>query len=135
MDEELRIFLTEQFGALRREIDQRFDGVDQRFAGIDQQFAELRRELDGRFAEIRRHFDVIGEGLRADIRLVAEGHALLREELRTEVQELRRESEAEHRETRAAIKFSYTELDRRLTRLEALTVDLEGRLSRLEQER
>jgi len=33
------------------------------------------------------------------------------------------------------IKLSYGELDRRITRLETLTLDLEGRLSRLEQER
>ena len=39
------------------------------------------------------------------------------------------------REILAAVKFSYAELDRRLTRLEALTVDLESRLSRLELER
>ncbi len=39
------------------------------------------------------------------------------------------------REILAAVKFSYAELDRRLTRLETLTVDLEARVRRLEAER
>jgi hypothetical protein len=45
---------------------------------------------------------------------------------------MRREQEAGHREILAAMKFSFAELDRRLTRLESVTIDLEGRLTRLE---
>jgi hypothetical protein len=39
------------------------------------------------------------------------------------------------REILSAVKFSYAELGRRIARLEALTVDLGARLSRLEAER
>ena len=113
MDEELQAFLTE------------------RFSGIDQRFAELRRELHERSAETRRHFDVVAEGLRGDIRLVAEGHSVLV----ARIERVEQAIEAMGREILAAVKFSFAELDRRLTRLETLTLDLESRLSRIERER
>jgi hypothetical protein len=56
------------------------------------------------FEETRRHFDVVGEGLRADIRAIAEGHAGLVERLDQFQQEVRRD---------------FRRVDRRLLRLEA----------------
>ena len=41
--------------------------------------------------ETRRHFDVVGEGLRADVRVIAEGHAGLGERLDQFQQEVRRD--------------------------------------------
>lgn len=107
MDEPLREFLTE------------------RFSGLERQLAEARQEGE----EARRQAGIAAEALRDDIRLIAEGHSMLREM----IQEGRRESDVQHREIMAAIKFSYAELDRRITRLEAFTVELESRLSRLER--
>jgi len=46
---------------------------------------------------------VVAEGLRNDIRQVAEGHEVIRNEIHT----LREENEAAHREILSAIKFSY----------------------------
>ena len=124
MDEELQAFLTE-----------RFSGIDQRFAELrrelDERFVELRRELHERSAETRRHFDVVAEGLRGDTRLVAEGHSVLV----ARIERVEQAIEAMGREILAAVKFSFAELDRRLTRLETLTLDLESRLSRIERER
>jgi phytoene/squalene synthetase len=62
--------------------------------------AETRRH----FEETRRHFDVVAEGLRSDVRAIAEGHALLNDKLDRFQLEVRRE---------------FRRVDRRLLRLEA----------------
>lgn len=92
---------------------------------------ELAAFLNQRFEETRRHFDVVAEGLRGEIRVVAEGHLGLGRQL----QELREENESAHREILSAIKFSYAELDRRISRLESITAALDARLNRLESSR
>jgi hypothetical protein len=51
------------------------------------------------------------------------------------IEAFQREMQTEFRETQAAIRLSYAELDRRITRLEAVTTDFDSRLSRLERER
>jgi hypothetical protein len=56
------------------------------------------------FEETRRHFDVVGEGLRADIRAIAEGQVGLVERLDQFQQEVRRD---------------FRRVERRLLRLEA----------------
>lgn len=68
--------------------------------------------------EVKKHFDVVAESLESKIQLVAEGVLNVNEKLDLLKDEMHRESE----ETRALIKLSYTELDRRLTTLEG-TVD------------
>ena len=68
--------------------------------------AELESFLSQRFEETRRHFDVVAEGLRGEIRAVAEGHLGLGSQLR----EFRDENELAHREILAAAKFSYASL-------------------------
>lgn len=92
---------------------------------------ELAGFINQRFEETRRHFDVVAEGLRGEIRLVAEGHVGFGRQL----QALREENDSAHREILSAIKFSYAELDRRISRLESVTAHLETRLSRLESGR
>jgi hypothetical protein len=54
--------------------------------------------------ETRRHFDVVAEGLRSDVRAIAEGHALLGDKLDRFQEEVRRE---------------FRRVDRRLLKLEA----------------
>jgi hypothetical protein len=51
---------------------------------------ELIALLGQHGAEIRRHFDVVAEALRGDVRLVAEGHDVLRRQL----EDLRRHVDA-----------------------------------------
>jgi hypothetical protein len=63
MDEELRAFLGEQFGALRRELSERFADVHQRIV------------------EVRREIGVVIERQQDEIRLIAEGHVMLRDRI------------------------------------------------------
>jgi hypothetical protein len=83
---------------------------------------------EDRADEIMRHFDVVAERLEGQIRLVAEGHHLIREELKA----FRAEAAGEFSELRSMIKFSYAELDRRIRTLEGAVVSLADRVDRLE---
>ena len=83
---------------------------------------------EDRADEIMRHFDVVAERLEGQIRLVAEGHHLIREELKA----FRAEVAGEFSELRSMIKFSYAELDRRIRTLEGAVVSLADRVDRLE---
>ena len=95
---------------------------------MDEQLAAF---LNQQFEETRRHFGVVAEGLRGEVRAVAEGHLGLGRQL----QDMREENESAHREILAAIKFSYAELDRRISRLESSTAEIEARVTRLETSR
>jgi len=64
---------------------------------------------DKQVEEIKRHFDVVAEGLGDEIKLVAEGHDIIRKEIQT----FREEVKEEFKEVRSAIKFSYADLDHR----------------------
>jgi uncharacterized protein involved in exopolysaccharide biosynthesis len=85
----------------------------------------------GEMEEIKRHFGVVVEGLRTEIRQVAEGHQVIR----NEIQELREQNAREHKEILSAIKFSYAELDQRLTTVEGEVTSLKSRMERLEAQR
>ncbi|HET6370733.1 MAG TPA: hypothetical protein VFG95_06020 [Nitrospiria bacterium] len=56
--------------------------------------------------EIKRHFDVVAEGLRSEIRQVAEGVANVDEKLEREISALSQEMRTEFKEVKAMIKFS-----------------------------
>ena len=64
--------------------------------------------------EIKRHFNVVAEGLRTEIRIVAEGLQGFREETAGEFRAVR----GEMSEIRAMIRLSFGELDRRVRALE-----------------
>jgi chromosome segregation ATPase len=97
---------------------------------------ELKRLLEGQFAETRRHFDVVVERLEVRFQGMNEAidgvdERLGRLEMRVDGIEERLDSVEEtiireSTETRAMIRLSYTELDRRLR-------SLEDRVDRLEQ--
>lgn len=86
------------------------------------------RQLD----EIKGHFDIVAESLRDEIKLVAEGVVNLDGKFEREITEFRKENKEAHSDIMAAIKFSYTELDRRIMNLENKYEDIEKRLNRLE---
>ena len=133
MDQELREFLSERFNAVDRQfqaVGQRIDAVDQRVEAVDQRVDGMRRDLTGRIDGARRELGTLVEGQQDQIRLIAEGHGVLLER----IEAFQREMQTEFRETQAAIRLSYAELDRRITRLEAVTTDFDSRLSRLERE-
>lgn len=64
--------------------------------------------------EIKRHFGVVADGLRSEIRVVAEGLTAFREESKRDTEALRLEMRAEFDEVKAMIRFSHAELDRRV---------------------
>ena len=110
MDKETRDFL-----------DRKFNAVDEKFAGIDQKFDETKR-----------YFGVVAEGLRSEIQQVAEGVVNLDEKLDRELTALRQEMRTEFSEVKSMVKFSYTELDRRMMAIESEVTSLKSRMDRLE---
>lgn len=82
--------------------------------------------------EIKRYFGVVAEGLERKIQQVAEGVVNLNEKLDREMTTLRQEMRTEFGEVKSMIKFSYTELDRRLGALEEDVVSLKARMERVE---
>ena len=95
-------------------MDQRFDQVDRRFEQVDQRFDQVEGRVDATAVETRRHFDVVAEGLRGEIRVVAEGF--------TRVDRLdsflRAEIVRSHDELATLMRLAYTDLDRRVRVLE-----------------
>jgi predicted RNase H-like nuclease (RuvC/YqgF family) len=96
---------------------------------------EIKRHIDGAtegfradVADVKRHIGVVAESLRSEIRQVAEGVAAVDSRLSTFQTEVAREFE----ETRAMVRLSYRELDRRIRTLETGHADLESRVERLE---
>ncbi len=65
---------------------------------------ELRQEIQASAVETRRHFDVVAEGLRSEIRLLAEGIGTLDQKVERFREEVREE---------------FHKVDRRFLRLEA----------------
>lgn len=110
---------------------------------------QTRRHFDDKAAEMGRHFDVVAESLKSEIRLVAEGVMGANERLdrheakldavdgrltmvETKLDAFIVETRTNFDEVRASIKFSYAELDRRLTFLESGFKDLSSRMASLE---
>lgn len=81
--------------------------------------------------EIKRHFGVVAESLRSDIRQIAEGHAVIRNELQSQRVELR----GEFNETRSLMRRSFSQLDQRILTLESDVTSLKSRMNRLESSR
>lgn len=92
---------------------------------IRAEFQETHRRIDAiaeqvwlAAEETRRHFDVVAEGMRADVRLVAEGVASLAERVDRVEHNLRQEIRETRRDLTALLTVSYTDLNRRVRRLE-----------------
>ena len=78
--------------------------------------------------EIKRHFSVVGEGLRSEIRALAEGLAGTNERL----DRFQAQMAEELGEIKSMIRISFGQLDRRITALESDISSLRSRLERLE---
>src|SRR3990170_248156 len=74
-------------------------------------------EIRAQFEETRRHFDVVAEGMRSDVRLVAEGVSSLAERVDRVEENLREEIRQTRTDLTALITVSYGDLDRRVRRL------------------
>ena len=89
---------------------------------------ELKGDLKQFKEEIVHEFHVISEGLMDHIKLLAERHTGVADRLgrmEKELGEMRAENERHHVETRALVKLSFSELDRRISALESQVKDLQ----------
>jgi len=92
---------------------------------IRAEFEETHRRIDAVTAQIqlaaeetRRHFDVVAEGMRSDVRLVAEGVSSLAERVDRLEHNLRQEIRETRRDVTALLTALSTDLDRRMRHLE-----------------
>ena len=85
---------------------------------MDDELRAYLERIDSRFDETRRHFDVVAEGMRAEVRLVAEGVAALAERADRLEHNLREEIRETRRDLTSLLTASYTDLNRRVRRLE-----------------
>ena len=85
------------------------DEMDEIKRHFESATAETKSFFEQATAETKRHFDVVAEGLTAQIRLIAEGHVLLADEVhavKEDVREFRAETRHEFTELRAMMKLS-----------------------------
>ena len=83
--------------------------------------AATREDFQKFKQEIVHEFHVVSEGLIDHIKLLAEGHTGILHRF----DRIEKENERQHSETRALIKISFSELDRRLSDLESQVKDLQ----------
>ena len=120
--------MTEK-GLTRRDFEELFTGFekrkDEKLMGledrVDEKFKGLDERLNGLEDRVVNQFHVIAEGLIDHIKLLAEGHTGIINRLdRTE-----KENERQHLETRALVKLSFAELDRRFSDLESQMLQMQ----------
>ena len=123
-----------------KKIDERFEKIDHQFQKIDSRFEKTDEQfdkVDSRFVEfkedITHQFHLISEDVISKIQLVAEGVATLNEKFDRRIDELQKKNEEQHKDILAAVKFSYAELDRRISTLEAEMEDLKLRMDKIER--
>lgn len=122
-----------KFEALEGRIDQRMttleERIDQKMTNLEERMDQKMTSLEGRIDQkmtnlegrVVDQFHIVSEGLMDQIKLLAEGHAGVIERLSgldKRLDRMETENERQHLETRALVKLSFSELDRRLTDLE-----------------
>lgn len=118
--------LRQELGVVRQEVAAVEGRLREEIGAVDarlrQEIAALGVELRGEVADTKRHMGVLAEGLRHELQLVAEAVQFQNERLT----EIRREVEAQARETQALFRLSFEQLYHRVQ-------DLERRVSVIEQ--
>ena len=103
-------------GLERKDLEEIFTGFEKR---QDEKLSALEGRMDLKFKGLEERvvnqFHIISEGLMDHIKLLAKGHVGIVERL----DRMEKENERQHLETRALIKLSFSELDRRLSDLES----------------
>jgi len=82
--------------------------------------------------EVVHQFHVISEDVISQVKQVAEGVANVDEKLDRRFNELITEIQETRQEVLAAVKFSYAELDKRITTLEKEFLELKHRVEKIE---
>jgi len=114
-------------------LDPKFAKIDQRFEKMDQRMNGLDKKVDQFKDEIIHRFHVISEDVLSQVKLVAEGVINLDQKFTREIAIFRKENEQAHEEIKAMIKFSYAELDRRISTLEMEVQELKRRIDQIER--
>jgi uncharacterized coiled-coil protein SlyX len=114
---------------VKKDLEEIFTGFEKRQDG---KFKALEERMDQKMTslEVRviDQFHIISEGLMDQIKLLAEGHDGVIDRLTgidKRFDHMEKENERQHLETRALVKLSFSELDRRLTDLESKVMDLQ----------
>ncbi len=110
----------------KKDLPELLESIDQRMNSLEQKSEQVKEEIIHRF-------HVISEDVISQVRLVAEGVMNLDEKFTREITGFRKESEHTHQEMMAMIKFSYAELDRRLSALEGEVQELKRRVDQIER--
>jgi septal ring factor EnvC (AmiA/AmiB activator) len=115
------------------------DELKAMFEALRQENVATRQENAAAHVETRRHFDVTAERLESRIDLVAESVGLLDEKCERRFTAIEQSIERNAAETQSMIKFSHSELDRRLrsveqgqSTLESTVAEIQARLDRIE---
>jgi uncharacterized protein YoxC len=131
--EALQEFSDKNLDPKFKKMDDRFEQMDQRFQKMDERTEGLDHKVDQFKEEIIHQFHVISEDVISQVKLVAEGVMNLDEKITREMTQFRKENEQAHQEIKAMIKFSYAELDRRISTLEGELKELKHRVDQIER--
>lgn len=131
-DDDLKRLLEANAAEIRGTVETGFAAVDTRFAGLE-------TRIDESAAETRHQIGLAREATKHDVELVTELASQTRQELLRARTALEEKIESTAAETQSMIKFSYQELDRRMSALESnqrvleeTVADLQARVQRLE---
>ncbi len=91
-----------------------------------------KEDLQNFKEEILHQFHIISEGVIDQVKQVAEGVVNVNEKLDRRFDEVKTEIQETRQEILAAVKFSYAELDKRLTTLEKEFIELKHRVEKIE---
>ncbi len=115
--------MDQKMTGLEGRIDQKMESLEDR---MDQKMTGLEGRVDQKMASLEARvidqFHIVSEGLMDQIKLLAEGHTGVIDRLNSidkRLDYMEKENERQHLETRAIVKLSFSELDRRLTDLES----------------
>jgi uncharacterized protein YceH (UPF0502 family) len=98
----------------------------------DRKVPKSKEDLKKFRNEIVHQFHVISEDVISQVKQVAEGVANVDEKLDRRFNELKTEIQETRQEVLAAVKFSYAELDKRITTLEKEFLELKHRVEKIE---
>ncbi len=130
--EDLKKFREEivhQFHVISEDVISQVKQVAEGVANVNEKLDRTREELK---AEIDNKIQPVAQAVGS----LSEQLDKTRQELRSEIQGIRQDLKAEIQETRqevlAAVKFSYAELDKRITTLEKEFLELKHRVEKIE---
>jgi uncharacterized protein YceH (UPF0502 family) len=98
----------------------------------DRKVPKSKEDLKKFRDEIVHQFHVISKDVISQVKQVAEGVANVDEKLDRRFNELKTEIQETRQEVLAAVKFSYAELDKRITTLEKEFLELKHRVEKIE---